>query len=102
MRMVSGIHYYSPNLWSTTHVAISAGLTQLYVFVIDRADLAYGRHTFAQNLANLPRWQPDQCITVFSRQNLRGSAGTTYHLSASADLQLDIVDQCTVGDGLQG
>jgi len=93
VRVIDRIHSHTAVGRTLAQPASFAGLTVSNVLVIEVADLADGRHTIEAELANFTAWQLDQGDIAFFAEQLRRIARRTYQLSATAGIQLQVMER---------
>ena len=93
--MVVRVHNRAAHGGSPAHMALSAGLTDLYVLMVNIADLADSGHAVYADIAQLAGRQAEKSHAVFLSHKLSHVAGCTSQLSALAGIQLHIVEEGT-------
>src|SRR5262245_31425267 len=101
MGMVDRIHNDTTHRWTDSHMALTAGLADGHVFMIEISNLADRRHTFDVNQANFTRRQLYMCVTALFRYQLSCRTCAPRHLTAFAGPQLNVVNGCAERNILQ-
>ena len=101
VRVIHRVHRDAAIVRHLAHPALASGLAERYVFVLDVAHLADGRHALHRHAADFARGQLQQRDAAFVRNQLRLRAGRARHLRALAGLQLDVVNHRAGRDVLQ-
>ena len=83
-------------------MALAASLAQVDVLVVDVGDLADNCGAVDRHIAHLTRGQTNQSVAILLSHQLSHVASGTNQLSAAAGIQLDVVDDGTDGDVLEG
>jgi len=97
-RVIDGVHRNTADLGSATFPAISAGLADGNIFMLQVADLANSGHVDCQDLANFTGGEPQQSVFSFLGHQLSICSGSTGHLAALTGIELNIVDDGTQGN----
>jgi hypothetical protein len=97
--MVIWVHCRTTNRWPDTQVSLAPSLAELDMTVLDIANLSNRRQTVLVNQTLLTRWQSDRSISsIFFHQNLGRCTSSPDHLTASANLHLDVVNERALGN----
>src|SRR5690348_5395405 len=99
--MVAGVHGRAAHLGSPAQPAVAAGLAAGLVLVLDVTDLADGGLRADVDASQLSAGHPDDGVIAFLGEQLRGRAGASYELAASAQRELQVVDGGADRDVLQ-
>ena len=98
VRVVAGVHNRSANGRPYAHVALSARLAQVHVFVINVSYLTDGSHAVGGNVTHLTGGESYQYSCALTAHKLCHVSGGSYELCALAGVKLDVVNKCTNGD----
>src|SRR5258708_673392 len=96
VRMIHSIHRGPAYIRANAQVTAAPGVSKHPVFMVDIADLAYGRHAFAEKLSYFARWHTHLGESSLFRHELCGSAGGTNKAGAGSRNQLNIVKRCPI------
>ena len=100
--VVAGVHDGTTAAGTDAHVALTASLAEVDVLVVDVRDLADNCGAVDRHIAHLTRGQTDQSVAILLSHQLSHVASGTNQLSAAAGIQLDVMDDGTDGDVLEG
>ena len=100
--VVAGVHNGTTAAGTNAHVALTAGLAQVDVLVVDVGNLAHNCGAVHGHVAHLTGGQTNQSVAILLSHQLSHVASGTNQLSAAAGIQLDVVDDGTDGDVLEG
>ena len=100
--VVAGVHDGATAAGTDAHVALAASLAQVDVLVVDVGNLADDCGAVEGHVAHLTGGQTNQCVAVLLCHQLSHVASGTNQLSTAAGIQLDVVDDGTDGDVLEG
>ena len=100
--VVVGVHDRAAAAGTHAHVALAASLAQVDVLVVDVGDLAHHCGAAQRDVAHLAGGQADQGVAVLLGHQLGHVAGRAHQLGAAAGVQLDVVQDGTHGDVLEG
>ena len=100
--MVAGVHNSTTAAGTHAHVALAACLAQVDVLVVDVGNLTDDCGAVHGHVAHLTRGQTNQSVAILLSHQLSHVASGTNQLSAAAGIQLDVVDDGTNGDVLEG
>src|SRR5699024_2474478 len=100
--VVLGVDDVHASTGTDAHLALEAGVAQVDVLVVDVGDLAHDCGAVQGNVAHLARGQADQGVAVLLGHQLGHVAGRAHQLGAAAGVQLDVVQDGTHGDVLEG
>ena len=96
--VVVRVHDGAADRGTDAHVTRASGFTYLDVDVILVAHGADGSHTIGGNVAKLTRGKAEKRIFAFFSHELCGVACGSCHLTASAGIKLNVVNERTGGD----
>ena len=99
--VIDRIHRDPSYLWPPALPPGPSGFADAEVFMIDVAYLTDGRPAFDEDLANLPGGKADLGITLLLGHQLSVGACGTDQLTATPQLDLNIMDEGTKGDVFQ-
>ena len=100
--MVAGVHNGTTAAGTHAHVALAACLAQVDVLVVDVGNLTDDCGAVHGHVAHLTGGQTNQSVAILLSHQLSHVASGTNQLSAAAGIQLDVVDDGTDGDVLEG
>src|SRR5690625_709237 len=92
MRVIDRVHGDAANRRARAQQAHPSGLAEILVGIVGVRDRADCRHAFLADNTELARGQPKLCIPAIAADKLRIAARSARDLTATAGLQLDIVD----------
>ena len=90
--MVDRVHRGTTHLRATAHVALASRLAELDVLVIGVAEATDRRHAVDVDAAQFARRHHHDGVVAFASHELRAAARRAADLTATADLELDVVD----------
>ena len=100
--VVAGVHDGTTAAGANAHVALAASLAQVDVLVVDVGNLTDDCGAVQGHVAHLTGGQTNQSVAILLSHQLSHVASGTNQLSAAAGIQLDVVDDGTDGDVLEG
>ena len=102
VRMVAGVHYGASYMRSYAHVALSSCLTDVYILVVDVADLTDCSHALRGDITHLAGGKPYLYLRALPAHKLSHVSCRPDKLCALAGVKLDVVDKGTYRDADKG